>query len=213
MSELRPSQFCRELLATLDASEGRRRQRKRNTTPDALGLAMKRNLVQGAIAADPEPGDFEAWLFERCLAEGPSNGGWHAVALSLLEEWRLAAEVDEFRAWLDAGAPSDDKRSGPHASLMAVAAIGFLAVLLAGCRMDHEERQTVLEAAQHTHFAIARGAVVRDLRSPSDTGRLIYSEPIHLSQRTAHAAGARQMWAPFGIARPDTVPPRATTAQ
>ena len=59
-------------------------------------------------------------------------------------------------------------------------------------------------------FMVMR-TVVRDLRSPADTGRLIYDPPVHLSERTAAAAGARQMWAPFGIATPDTVAPRATT--
>ena len=108
MTTLRPADFCRELLATLDASEGRRRRRKRNTTPDAIGLSMKRALLEDAIAADPESDDFEAWLFERCLAAGPESGGLRALALSVLEEWRFASEIDEFRSWLSEGAPSDD---------------------------------------------------------------------------------------------------------
>ena len=69
---------------------------------------MKRRLCEQAMTADPDPPDFEGWLFERCLAEGPGNGGLRAVALSILEEWRFAADVDAFRAWLAAGAPSDD---------------------------------------------------------------------------------------------------------
>src|SRR2546422_5226163 len=39
----RPGEICRELLAALDASEGRRRRRKRDTTPDAIGLTIKRD--------------------------------------------------------------------------------------------------------------------------------------------------------------------------
>src|SRR5690606_22702639 len=42
----RPADFCRGLLAALDASEGRRRRRKRDTTPDAIGLAIKRELLE-----------------------------------------------------------------------------------------------------------------------------------------------------------------------
>jgi hypothetical protein len=42
---LRPAEFCRQLLATLDVSEGRRKRRKRDTTPDAIGLAIKRDLL------------------------------------------------------------------------------------------------------------------------------------------------------------------------
>ena len=109
MSDLpRPSDVCRELLATLDASEGRRRRRKRDTTPDAIGLAMKRELLEGAVAADPDPDDFEAWLHEQCLAAGGAEGGVRAMALSIFEEWRLAHDADSFRAWLARGAPSDD---------------------------------------------------------------------------------------------------------
>jgi len=36
---LRPAVVCGQLLAALAASDGRRRRRKRDTTPDAIGLA------------------------------------------------------------------------------------------------------------------------------------------------------------------------------
>jgi hypothetical protein len=104
----RPSEVCRELLAALDASEGRRQRRKRDTTPDAIGLAIKLDLLQRAIAADPEPDEFEAWLQEQCFAAGPSEGGVRAMALSIFEEWRLAEDAKYFRDWLARGAPSDD---------------------------------------------------------------------------------------------------------
>ena len=105
---LRPGALCRELLAALDASEGRRRRRRRDTTPDAIGLAMKRELLERAVAADPEPDAFEAWLQEQCFAAGGSEGGVRAMALSIFEEWRLAHEAESFREWLARGAPSDD---------------------------------------------------------------------------------------------------------
>ena len=108
MSTLRPAEFCRELNATIEASEGRRRRRKRDTTPDAIGLTMKRELLADAIAADPEPNAFEDWLFERLMQAGDGSGGLRAIALSILEEWRFAAEAEEFRQWLADGAPSDD---------------------------------------------------------------------------------------------------------
>lgn len=108
MDAPRPAEFCRELIATLEASDGRRRRRKRDTTPDAIGLAIKRELLEGVIADDPAPAAFEAWLLERCVAAGPGNGGVRAMALSILEEWRLAAEAEAFRAWLARGAPSED---------------------------------------------------------------------------------------------------------
>jgi hypothetical protein len=104
----RPGDICRELLATLEASEGRRQRRKRDTTPDAIGLTMKRELLERAVAADPEPGEFEAWLLEQCRAAGGAEGGVRAMALSIFEEWRLALEAEPFRVWLAQGAPSDD---------------------------------------------------------------------------------------------------------
>jgi hypothetical protein len=108
---LRPAEFCRELLAALEASEGRRRRRKRNTTPDAIGLGLKRELLESVIAGDPAAEDFEQWLFDRCIAQAAGTGGVNAMALSILEEWRFAADVDGFRHWLAQGAPSDDARS------------------------------------------------------------------------------------------------------
>jgi len=108
----RPSAVCRELLAALEASEGRRQRRKRDTTPDAIGLAIKRGLLEQAVAADPAPHEFEAWLQQQCFAAGPGEGGVRAMALSIFEEWRLAQDADSFRDWLARGAPSDDAPAG-----------------------------------------------------------------------------------------------------
>ena len=110
MSTPRPAVVCRELVAALEASEGRRRRRKRDTTPDAIGLGIKRALLEQVVAADPEPAAFEAWLLERCLApyDGASVGAMRAMALDVLTEWRLACVAEDFAGWLDRGAPSDD---------------------------------------------------------------------------------------------------------
>ena len=116
MDQMRPAEFCREAIAALEASEGRRRRRKRNTTPDAIGLGMKRQMLEAAIDDDPDAEDFEDWLFQRCVAAGPGNGGMRAVALSILEEWRFTADVAGFRAWLAAGAPSDDAAPAERSS-------------------------------------------------------------------------------------------------
>src|SRR5256886_11291268 len=106
----RPSQICGELLAALDASEGRRRRRKRDTTPDGIGLTMKRELLERAVAADPDPDRFEEWLSEQCLVAGASEGGVRAMALSIFEEWRLAQEATAFGEWLARGGPADYSR-------------------------------------------------------------------------------------------------------
>jgi hypothetical protein len=106
----RPRVVCAGLLAALDASEGRRRRRQRDTTADAIGLGLKRDLLEAALEADPAPEAFEGWLLERCLAApgGSSVGAARAMALEILAEWRLAEASPDFVRWLERGAPSDD---------------------------------------------------------------------------------------------------------
>ena len=112
--ELLPADVCRALLAALEASEGRRRKRKRDQTPDAFGLAVKRDLLRQAVEDDPRPEAFEEWLFNyplTCKARelvGPT----FAMARAVFEEWRLAHASGEFRLWLEKGAPSDDAFDG-----------------------------------------------------------------------------------------------------
>ena len=109
----RPARLCRELLAALTASDGRRRRRMRDTRPDTIGLGIKRALLERAIAEDPEPDAFEGWLLERCFESActVSVGATRAMALSILDEWRLVGADPAFRAWLGAGARSDDAAS------------------------------------------------------------------------------------------------------
>ena len=117
---LRPAEICRRLLTALDASEGRRRRRRRNTTPDAIGMAIKRTILEETVRDDPDPDAFEGWLLERCLSAGDAgnpndagelfaaSGPVRAMALEVLAEWRLAETPGAFRSWLSEGAPSDD---------------------------------------------------------------------------------------------------------
>ena len=108
---MRPGEFAQGLLHALEASEGRRRRRKRDQTPDALGLAIKRSLLERAVADDPEPEEFESWLVEQCrqAAHTVGIGGARAMALEIFGEWRLVAVSPEFSAWLQHGAVSDDR--------------------------------------------------------------------------------------------------------
>jgi hypothetical protein len=102
------------LLAALEAAEGRRRSRKRDQTPDAIGLAIKRSLLQRAVQADPDPEAFEEWLL-RCVQEcgaAASAGAVSAMARAIFEEWRLVHSLGEFKSWLDQGAPSADADDG-----------------------------------------------------------------------------------------------------
>lgn len=105
---IRPADVCLRLLAALDASEGRRRRRKRNTTPDSIGMAIKRDILEETVRQDPEPEIYEGWLLERCFGEEGPSGPIRAMALDVLSDWRLAQSSSEFRNWLEQGAPSDD---------------------------------------------------------------------------------------------------------
>ena len=107
---LRPAEFARRLLATLAASEGRRKRRKRNTTPNSIGLGIKHDLLDDTIAADPEPDDFEGWLLERALS-APASGPVRALCGEIFDEYRFAAADPGFKRWLAEGAPSADADS------------------------------------------------------------------------------------------------------
>jgi hypothetical protein len=115
---LRPAEICAQLLQAMGASEGRRKRRKRDTTPDALGMAVKRELLEAAIAADPAADDFEAWLFQQIQRQdaGGLAGATRAMAMAIYDEWQFAVASAGFRDWLAAGAPSDDTGVGSRKS-------------------------------------------------------------------------------------------------
>lgn len=109
---VRPGAVCADLLGALDGSEGRRKRRKRDTTPDAIGMTIKRDLLAAAAAADPDPDAFEGWLLERVIAAGGNAGAVRAMAQEVLREWQVAVAAPSFRSWLETGAPNDDRRPG-----------------------------------------------------------------------------------------------------
>ncbi len=107
---LRPARVCRALLAALEASEGRSRARKRNQTPDSIGLAIRRDLLERAVSDDPEPHAFEQWLLDYVEAS-TVPGATRAIARTVVDEWLLAHRMESFAAWLEQGAPSEDARA------------------------------------------------------------------------------------------------------
>lgn len=117
MEPPRPAQICAQLIQATAASEGRRKRRKRNTTPDSIGLEVKQNLMEAAIAADPDPEAFEEWLLQQVLRAGPLTGATRAMARQLHDEWQFALVSSGFRGWLAEGAPSDDTRPGSDQGL------------------------------------------------------------------------------------------------
>ena len=115
LPRFRPADVCQALLAALDAAEGRRRSRKRDQTPDAIGLAVKREILESVVHDNPDPEIFEAWLLDYIEKKESrhSPGAVSAMARTVLDEWRLAHSMNDFKAWLDSGAPSDDASAGP----------------------------------------------------------------------------------------------------
>jgi hypothetical protein len=111
-----PVQLCSGLLSALEASEGRRRRRSRNTTADSIGLGIQRALLEEAVREGPGAEQFERWLQERCVAQGESDGAYRAMALLIWHEWQLASQAEDVGAWLTSGARSDDRESASDAS-------------------------------------------------------------------------------------------------
>jgi len=106
--ELRPADVCTELLEAMRGSEGRMRRRKRDQRPDAIGLTIKRELLESAVRDDPDPDAFEEWLLDAVLQAGPGSGAVRAMAMQIFDEWQLARMSPPFRGWLERGAPSAD---------------------------------------------------------------------------------------------------------
>jgi hypothetical protein len=104
-----PVDVCSGLLSALDASEGRRRRRSRNTTADSIGLAIQRGLLEDAVREGPSADSFEQWLQQRCEEQGESDGAHRAMALLIWHEWKLASQSEDVSAWLTSGARSDDR--------------------------------------------------------------------------------------------------------
>lgn len=104
---LRPAAFCEQLLGAIDASEGRRKKRKRNTTPAAIGLSIKRDLLTRAIRDDPAPEHFEGWLLEQ-IFRAPASGPVRALSNEILAEYQSACADPSLRGWPAEGAPSAD---------------------------------------------------------------------------------------------------------
>jgi hypothetical protein len=72
-------------------------------------MAIKRQLLEGAVRDDPHPEHFEGWLLQQCeTVYAGASGPARAMALDVLADWRLATTSEAFRGWLEQGAPSAD---------------------------------------------------------------------------------------------------------
>lgn len=109
---LAPVEFARHALEAIDASDGRRKRRKRDTTPDRIGLELKRGLLSGIAQDGPAAEDLEAWLLEATW-RADDSGATRAMCGEILDEYRSALASPTFREWLEQGAPSDDRDGAP----------------------------------------------------------------------------------------------------
>ena len=92
------------------------------------------------------------------------------------------------------------------ALLVTCGAPGLLGM---ACAQDRAQRQRTLETVGNVDRQIAAAAVVREMRSPWDTGGVIYSAPTSLAQAPAAGAGAQATDSTSGIGSPDTARPRS----
>src|SRR3954471_801627 len=83
---LAPGMFCGLLLKALEAAEGQTRRRKRDQSPDRLGLAIKRDLLERAVADDPDTVAFEGWLVEQ-IAGSEAPGSVRAMCEQIFLEY------------------------------------------------------------------------------------------------------------------------------
>jgi len=94
---LRPRDLALMLLASRDL---RPRQRARDQQADRAGLALKRQVLEGVAAADPDPADLETTLAHIAESLSGPPGPARALALLFLEEYRMACAAPEWVAQL-----------------------------------------------------------------------------------------------------------------
>ena len=94
---LRPRDLAVLLLASGALSP---RQRARDQQADHAGGALKRRVLSELIAHDPDAADLEAALLAIVEAVGPPTGPTRSVALSFMEEWRVASTTPGWVAHL-----------------------------------------------------------------------------------------------------------------
>lgn len=102
---LHPGDYCELALQAIEVSEARRKRRKRNTGPDAIGMEIKRELLRQGAHDRPEPEEFEAWLMEQVM-QADAPGAVRAMALEVLADYQTACDYHSFSGWLAEGAPT-----------------------------------------------------------------------------------------------------------
>jgi hypothetical protein len=92
---LRPRDFALLVLGSRDLAP---RKRARDQQADRAGLELKRRVLEGLAARDPEPDEVEAALMDVVEDLGPPAGPTRSLAVLVLAEWRAAAASPEWLA-------------------------------------------------------------------------------------------------------------------
>jgi hypothetical protein len=95
--DLRPRDLALLLLASGELSP---RQRARDQQADLAGAGLKRRVLAELVARDPDGPEVESILMEIVAEFGPPTGPTRSVALSFLEEWRMARAAPAWVAHL-----------------------------------------------------------------------------------------------------------------
>jgi hypothetical protein len=95
--ERRPRDLALLLLALGDDPP---RQRARDQQADRAGASLRRRLLDGLAALDPEPGDCESALEAAVVEIGEPTGPTRAVAALILSDWRDARTNPGLWSWL-----------------------------------------------------------------------------------------------------------------
>jgi hypothetical protein len=82
---MRPRELA---LLLLGSDELRPRPRMRSQQPDALGLALKRRLLERLVELDPEPANLDAALAHLIDELGPPPGPIRALAIGFRDDWQ-----------------------------------------------------------------------------------------------------------------------------
>jgi hypothetical protein len=89
-------------LLLLNSGELLPRQRLRSQTPDAVGLELKRRLLQSLVALDPEPAELDTALERLVLEGGTPVGPLRALALAFRDEWQALPANPQWIEYLQA---------------------------------------------------------------------------------------------------------------
>lgn len=93
---LRPKDF----FSLMKARWGKPRERARDMRADEFGLALKLQVIDHIIEADPDPDQLAATLAQFAAQAGPHSGPVRGICTDLLYDWDQAQMAPAWVEWL-----------------------------------------------------------------------------------------------------------------